>query len=206
MFCKVAIFVGAIGDSSAYSCLTTPSNIPDLVVVAGVDPVGNVMLPFSNFGECVSVKAPGLLTSASVPGPWADSASASRLDPGRGFEVRISSSAGATALISGLIAVLGDHVQENKKLSAAASFSLKSRNIVNFMKNGSMLHYQAYGNDREIHKYPYVPCMIGEVDVDWTATIERMTANIWATVGTTHVFSHFERVRKQFMESSKHNS
>lgn len=176
------------------------------MVVAGVDPLGNVMLPYSNFGECVSVKAPGLLTSATVPGAWAESASASRVDPTRGFEARVSSSAGAAALIAGLIAILGDNVQDNKKLSEAASFALKSRSIVNFMKNGSMLHFQAYGNDREIHKYPYVPCMIGEVDADWTATIERMTANIWATVGTTHVFSHFERVRKQFMESAKHNS
>lgn len=186
--------------------MTTPANIPDILVVSGVDPLGNVVLPFSNFGECVSIKAPGLLTSSSTPGPWARTASMFRNDRQRGFEVRAASSAGAAGLISGVMALLSDYVQDDPKLSTSATFALRTRFLNNFIKNGSMLHYQGHGNDQKIHKYPFVPCMLGEVDSDWDAAIGRMISNMWITAGTTHVFSHFERVRRQFMESAKHNS
>lgn len=202
----VSVFVAAIGDSSTYSCFSTPANIPDILVVSGVDLIGNVVLPYSNFGECVSIKAPGLLTSSSVPGAWAEQSSVVRNEPTRGYEVRRAGSSGAAAIVTGLLAVLTDYVQNDEKLSNAATFTLRTRGITNFMKNGSMLHYQGNGNDQKIHKYPYVPCMLGEVDENWKSAVERMISNIWAIVGTTHVFNHFERVRRQFMESAKHHT
>jgi hypothetical protein len=200
----VSIVVAAIGDSSAYSCMTTPANIPDMVVVAGVDPVGNVMLPWSNFGECVSVKAPGLLTSSAAPGLWASSSPIVRTHPARGLEVRRAGSAGAAAVVTGLLLLLGDSIDAEEAVTKAAS-SVKRRTIVNFIKNGSMLHYQMY-NDATIHKYPYVPCTLLEMGRDWNEEMQRLYATLKAIMGTTHVFNHFERVRKQFMESSKHNS
>ena len=204
-FISVAIVVAGIGDSSSYSCLTTPANIPDVVVVAGVDPGGNVMLPFSNFGECLTVKAPGVLTSSAVHGMWATSSINFGWHPNRGVEASRASSAGAAAIISGLAAVLNDHLTRDSELSTDLSGAQTRRSIVNFIRNGSMLHFQQ-NNDPTIHKYPYTPCTILEIDDSWNKAITRLVGNVKSVLGTSHVFNHFERVRKQFMESSKHNS
>ncbi len=179
--------MAASGDSSSYNCFKTPANVPDILIVSGIDPIGNVLLPWSNFGECVTLKAPGILNSVSIDSDE--------------LETTVVGSSAAAALVSGLVAILADGIASVDGSENFAGVHAR-RTIENMLKQGSTAHYLPE-NDPNIHKFPYVPCKF-VFEKSLVGFINEMVKS--SSRVSSHVFNHFQRVRKQFMESRKHKS
>jgi subtilisin family serine protease len=61
------VVVSAAGNDSADACQFEPSDSPSVITVGSIDQRDR-MSPFSNFGKCVDVFAPGAQIRSSIPG------------------------------------------------------------------------------------------------------------------------------------------
>ncbi|KAG0142485.1 hypothetical protein CROQUDRAFT_50262 [Cronartium quercuum f. sp. fusiforme G11] len=98
-------FAVAAGNNNGDACLSSPSACPDANVVAASD-IDDTRAPYSNWGSCVHVFAPG----SNVTSAWASSDTAT---------ARISGTSMATPHVAGLIAYqLSQHNMSTKAMSA----------------------------------------------------------------------------------------
>lgn len=94
------LLVGAVGDHDSYACGFSPANSPYALITSATTR-DDQDRPYSNFGDCIDINAPG------------DNILAPTIGPSNTEEVYLSGSSASTAVVTGVIGVILNMLHSN---------------------------------------------------------------------------------------------
>lgn len=153
---KVMPVVGSSGDDDSFSCWTTPADCTGALTVGASGSKSNLPISGSNFGECISIFAPG------------DEVLSSFIGDSRTEEKPISGSSAAAAIATSILANVFTVIDRNLKIRSAFHNQIAEVDVAVFLKavvTEALLQSSARSNAHgetysEVHNSGYYACAI----------------------------------------------